>query len=1377
MRISNASSQPAVSRRLRFRSFLVSVAVLLLAVFTLFQTGERIVKADTNKLSAPPTLVSCDWLGTHWNAMEGPLTSIWIRRGTSNIFDGVATWGQPGTTVNTVYRQGNTITVFRRESSDGNDCDYTGTLSPDGLTVSGTYQCTLYQAYPSWSATISGCVTQSCAAPPAGMAAWWRAEGNAHDSVGTNNGTLLNGANFASGMVGQGFNLNGNTQFVEAPHSNTLSPTEALSIEGWIKVNALPSGNPWTVINKDNPDAGPYEIILFPDGRVLFGIYIGYAPGGGWHQLYSPPASIIPGTFVHVAGTFDAVAGQFCVYVNGTPTCNAIQGSMPVRFNTLKIGRNSFYGTYFNGLIDELSIYNRALSAVEIQSIHNAGSAGKCATGCGGPVSHGNAYDDTALVEAYPGPLETATPRTPVILIHGIHGNRHGEIDEVDPPNLLYPHYFKNLILSLNDSGDAYNNHFKTYKFHYVSDRHTTQEIAQALRDRIDEMCEFGNKEIIIVAHSMGGIVARHYMLEPARRGTYSNQLSGERILKLITLATPHHGTYGANGWARQEKFPTPDRENANNWFTLGDSKYWGGSGCAACALQRNTQLPNRGSLLWDNFDDHFTEDILNDLPWERHYDLPTSTVYDDRIIAYWGEISQNSEYWPPGLDDLNRSDAWDDARLAAAAYLIDSAKNGDFSVFNIPPPMNDGFVPVESAKFANANLMDSIHCPGYNHRNLRDGDGKDINNNDRIGYCYDGNTVEGTLFQSVRNRILKVFALGPPLLSGSASAGFGYQSYDNARPLGSLPIGTIDIPLSNLGDQPLQITSLSLVGNDPDQFVIINPPSLPLTVGALSSVYMTVGFNPTSPGQKTAQLRAENSSSNSVVIVNISATGVPEECDLDFSPASQFMPTNGGSGEVMVGNISCPWTVSVVDEWIHPTALADRVSFTVDANAAADVRYGTMIVSVYGRSYLYSISQDAANATCWLQMSSDQSVVQREAGNGSFYITAPGSCGWSFQSDSAWLVPSVTTLNGSGTVGFTAEANSGADRSGIITIQGSAMSAQFTVHQRGASITGTVTYGNAAAPPKYISNVTVTATGESNITTVTGAPGESAGQYQLAGFGAGSYTVALSKTTGQNGISSLDAARIAQHVSGAVFLTTDNQKASADVSNNGVISSFDAAQIATFVASGSSAGTAGQWKFFLPPGPTFPVGASPTSRTYPSIASNIIGDDYIGLLIGDVTGNWTPSAARPAAVRQLTVGSGPEKGIAVELPNVVSASDKEIVVPVNVDGIADKGVISYEFDLRYDPSVLQPSADVVDVSGTLSPGLSVVTNAAEPGLLRVVVYGAMPIDENGVLLNLRFTAIGAPGSGSPITFERIMFNEGDTQVSVADGLVEIVGN
>jgi hypothetical protein len=162
-------------------------------------------------------------------------------------------------------------------------------------------------------------------------------------------------------------------------------------------------------------------------------------------------------------------------------------------------------------------------------------------------------------------------------------------------------------------------------------------------------------------------------------------------------------------------------------------------------------------------------------------------------------------------------------------------------------------------------------------------------------------------------------------------------------------------------------------------------------------------------------------------------------------------------------------------------------------------------------------------------------------------------------------------------------------------------------------------------------------------------------------------------------------------------------------------------------------------------------------SRSYASVTSNLTSEDYVGLLVGEASGNWNP-ATHPRQLNsgQWTVDS--EEPITVTTEHLVIKGDKEIVVPVGVQGIAEKEIISYEFDLRYDPTAIQPVGDAADVAGTVSRGLMVVANPFEPGLLRVVVYGPMPIIEDGVLLNLRFAVVGGAGSVSQLTFERIMF-------------------
>jgi hypothetical protein len=308
------------------------------------------------------------------------------------------------------------------------------------------------------------------------------------------------------------------------------------------------------------------------------------------------------------------------------------------------------------------------------------------------------------------------------------------------------------------------------------------------------------------------------------------------------------------------------------------------------------------------------------------------------------------------------------------------------------------------------------------------------------------------------------------------------------------------------------------------------------------------------------------------------------------------------------------------------------------------------------------------------------------------------------------------------------------------------------------ATMSGTVTYGNAIpAATRPVSNVLVSGAGSAQVSTMTGFPN---GDYQLTGFGSGSYTVTPTKTGGANNITSFDAARVAQHVAGSNVLT-GNQLIVAEVSGNGTVSSFDAAEIARYVATLSPFGATGNWIFI------------PTNRMYQSISGNVTGEDYSALLMGEVSGNWTNTGARPESSRQ-SVERHETPEIAVDLPEISAKAGKEITIPVNVSGAADKEIISYEFNLKYDPSVIQPQKDPVDLTNTVSRSLTAVTNVDEPGLLRVVIYGAFPIGEDGILINLRFDAVGASGSSSPITWERLMFNEGDPQVTKTDGKIDL---
>ena len=317
--------------------------------------------------------------------------------------------------------------------------------------------------------------------------------------------------------------------------------------------------------------------------------------------------------------------------------------------------------------------------------------------------------------------------------------------------------------------------------------------------------------------------------------------------------------------------------------------------------------------------------------------------------------------------------------------------------------------------------------------------------------------------------------------------------------------------------------------------------------------------------------------------------------------------------------------------------------------------------------------------------------------------------------------------------------------------------------------VSGTVTYANAigAPTPRFVSNVVLMGTGSSTVTGTTDFPG---GNYSLRGFGFGSYTVTPSKTGGLNGaINSFDAGRIAQHVAGPPLPQLNaTQLLAADTSGNGSVTSFDAGQIARYVVGNPGSGATGTWRF------------TPANRTYVSVLSAFTAEDYTALLMGEASGNWSNTGARPAGTvvrgQMLDVSEDGDTAmpITVTVQDVVTAAGKEIVVPVNVEGVTGKEIISYEFNLRYDPSVVQPLANPVNLKDSVSRGLSVVTNTTEPGILRVVMYGPMPIDETGLLLNLRFKAVGDTGSTSVLKWEQIIFNDGEPPITATDGQITI---
>lgn len=202
-----------------------------------------------------------------------------------------------------------------------------------------------------------------CVTPPAGLVSWWPGDGNAIDIVGSNHGTLQNGATFAPGMVGLAFSLDGTDDYVSLPNLDM----NVFSFEAWAK--------------RDRNNVPGFDRLLMPVDCGGWGVYF-YGDNSVrlTHTCYSNVGSggIVADTeWHHIAVTYDGSFAYF--YLDGVLDSSSPYG---VSFHSQNGGNYSIgsrgASEFFQGLIDEVRVYDRALSGAEIQAIFAAGSAGMC---------------------------------------------------------------------------------------------------------------------------------------------------------------------------------------------------------------------------------------------------------------------------------------------------------------------------------------------------------------------------------------------------------------------------------------------------------------------------------------------------------------------------------------------------------------------------------------------------------------------------------------------------------------------------------------------------------------------------------------------------------------------------------------------------------------------------------------------------------------------------------------------------------------------------------------------------------------------------------------------------------------------------------------
>ncbi|WP_324725975.1 Ig-like domain-containing protein [Actomonas aquatica] len=215
------------------------------------------------------------------------------------------------------------------------------------------------------------------AAVPTDMAAWWPGNGDPHEQInGGHDVELLQGAGYGTGQVSQGFTFDGvNDHGRITKHADLdLGVSEAgFTIELWVNPSRTQDV---PLVLWANEGSEGLSLRQWNNGR---GLYAELRPTSGSSLGVQADNVFTANTWTHVAVTYDRVTGRVRLYRNGVMILDQAQAAN-LRMQTtydLQIGSLRRENRYFQGVLDEIALYGRPLSAAEIAAIHASGAQGK----------------------------------------------------------------------------------------------------------------------------------------------------------------------------------------------------------------------------------------------------------------------------------------------------------------------------------------------------------------------------------------------------------------------------------------------------------------------------------------------------------------------------------------------------------------------------------------------------------------------------------------------------------------------------------------------------------------------------------------------------------------------------------------------------------------------------------------------------------------------------------------------------------------------------------------------------------------------------------------------------------------------------------------
>lgn len=208
------------------------------------------------------------------------------------------------------------------------------------------------------------------------LISYWTGDNTPNDAKGTVNGNLVNGATYGAGKINNGFSLDGTNDYVDFGNNLDFNGSTPFSFSAWVKPNVLNSFN--CIFSKIVASTAQGYYLRLENG-VRFVIY---------NATFNPivvttttPLSL--NVFTHITLTYsgNGLANGVNIYLNGNNTSlNVIADNFSGSASnqaSFSIGSQYSGGSasvFFNGIIDEVGVWARKITPIEVTELYNSGS-------------------------------------------------------------------------------------------------------------------------------------------------------------------------------------------------------------------------------------------------------------------------------------------------------------------------------------------------------------------------------------------------------------------------------------------------------------------------------------------------------------------------------------------------------------------------------------------------------------------------------------------------------------------------------------------------------------------------------------------------------------------------------------------------------------------------------------------------------------------------------------------------------------------------------------------------------------------------------------------------------------------------------------------